>query len=97
MYHVYIIETASGTYYTGQTNNLLRRLKEHVSGNAKSAAYFKMHRPMYLVHLSECETRGEALRLERQIKNSRRFKMSLIGPRRDVREVIETEESYRGE
>ena len=97
MFHVYIIETQSGTYYTGQTNNLLRRLKEHVSGNSKSAAYFKMHRPLYLVYLSECETRGEALRLERQIKNSRRFKMSLIGPRRDVREVIETEESYRGE
>ncbi|MHA1904649.1 MAG: GIY-YIG nuclease family protein [Candidatus Thorarchaeota archaeon] len=84
MFHVYIIETESGTYYTGQTNNLLRRLKEHVSGNSKSAAYFKMHCPLYLVYLSECDTRGDALRLERQIKSSRRFKMSLIGPRRDA-------------
>jgi putative endonuclease len=46
MYFVYIIETEDGTYYTGQTNNLLRRLKEHVSGKSHSAAYFRMHPPL---------------------------------------------------
>ncbi|TXT54915.1 MAG: hypothetical protein BAJATHORv1_50168 [Candidatus Thorarchaeota archaeon] len=94
MYYVYIIETEDGTYYTGITNNLLRRLKEHTSGSGRGAAYLRMHKPKYLVFLSECEDRGEAQSLEYRIKRDQKFKQSLIGPRRDIREVIETEESY---
>jgi len=95
MYFVYIIETEDGTYYTGQTNNLLRRLKEHVSGKSHSAAYFRMHPPLYLVHVEECRSRKLALKRERLIKRSRRLKMSLIGSRRHLLEVIESESSYR--
>ncbi|MHA2034260.1 MAG: GIY-YIG nuclease family protein [Candidatus Thorarchaeota archaeon] len=94
MYFVYIIETEDGTYYTGHTNDLLRRFTEHLSGNSKSARYLRMHRPMYLVHLERFETRREAMRREKQIQRDRRLKLSLIGPRRDLREVIESERSY---
>jgi len=95
MYFVYIIETADGTYYTGHTNDLARRLSEHLSGTKRSARYLRMHAPRYLVHLEEYKTRSEAMRRERQIQRNRRLKMSLIGPRRDIREVIATELSYR--
>ncbi len=95
MYFVYIIETADGTYYTGHTNDLARRLSEHLSGGPKSARYLRMHRPEYVVHLEEFRTRSEAIRRERQIQRNRRLKMSLIGPRRDIREVIATELEYR--
>ncbi|MBD3408080.1 MAG: GIY-YIG nuclease family protein [Candidatus Lokiarchaeota archaeon] len=94
MYYVYIIETEDETYYTGITNNLLRRMKEHTSGSGRGAAYLRMHKPKYLVYLAECETRSEAQKLEYKIKKDQKLKMSLIGPRRDLREVIETEESY---
>jgi len=89
MYYVYIIETEDGTYYTGQTNCLMRRLKEHMSGNSRSAAYFRMHPPRFLVYVEECPTRADAMRREREIKRSRRLKMALVGKRRDdIREVI---------
>ncbi|MBS3795944.1 MAG: GIY-YIG nuclease family protein, partial [Candidatus Thorarchaeota archaeon] len=41
MYYVYIIETTDGTYYTGQTNDLIRRLGEHAAGNSHSAKYLR--------------------------------------------------------
>jgi putative endonuclease len=97
MYFVYIIETEDGTYYTGQTNDLHRRFSEHVSGGKNGAAYLRSHKPKYLVYLEECESRGDALKRERQIQRNRRLKLHLIGNgfRRDLREVIETERSYR--
>ncbi|MGQ4911798.1 MAG: GIY-YIG nuclease family protein [Candidatus Thorarchaeota archaeon] len=95
MHYVYIIETADGTYYTGMTNNLARRLSEHVSGNGRAAAYLRAHRPVYVVYLAECETRGDAVRLENKIKRNPKYKHECIGTRRDIREVIESEMSYR--
>ena len=97
MYFVYIIETEDGTYYTGQTNDLPRRFSEHVSGSKNGAAYLRSHKPKYLVYLEECESRGDALRRELQIQRNRRLKLHLVdkGFRRDLREVIETEKSYR--
>lgn len=94
MYFVYIIETEDGTFYTGQTNNLHRRLSEHVLCTEKSASYLRMHKPRYLRYLEECESRGHAMRRERQIQRNRRLKHSLLGPRRDLLEVIETEAGY---
>ncbi|MHA2603337.1 MAG: GIY-YIG nuclease family protein [Candidatus Thorarchaeota archaeon SMTZ1-83] len=95
MYFVYIIETEDGTYYTGQTNDLYRRFTEHLSNSSKSAAYLRMHRPEYLVYLEECSTRVEAMKRERQIQRNRQLKMRLVGPRRHLLEVIESEASYR--
>ncbi|TFG33519.1 GIY-YIG nuclease family protein [Candidatus Thorarchaeota archaeon] len=95
MYFVYIIETEDGTYYTGMTNDLARRLNEHLSGTSRSATYLRSRRPIYIVHISECGTRSEAMKLEYRIKNDYTFKMSCIGQRRDIREVIDTELSYK--
>ncbi len=95
MHIVYIIETTDGTYYTGMTNDVARRFQEHLSGNSKSAAYLKMHKPAYVVYMTQCKTRRDAMHLEQQIKKDYKFKMECIGPRRDIREVIESELSYR--
>jgi putative endonuclease len=75
MFYVYIIETEDGTYYTGQTNDLLRRFKEHLSNTSKSALYFRMHKPRYLVYLEEVASRSEAIQRELEIK---RPKMNLF-------------------
>ncbi len=95
MYFVYIIETEDGTYYTGMTNDLARRMTEHESGSARSAAYLRAHKPVYVVYLCECRTRGDAMRLENRLKKDYKFKMECVGPRRDIREVIESELSYK--
>jgi len=95
MYFVYIIETEDETYYTGMTNDVARRFQEHLSGDSRSAAYLKMHKPMYVVYMTECRTRGDAMRLEQRLKKDYKFKMECVGSRRDIREVIDSEMSYR--
>lgn len=95
MHYVYIIETVDGTYYTGVTNNLARRLQEHISGSSRSAVYLRVHKPTYVVFIKECESRRDALRLEYKLKRDQRFKQECIGLRRDILEVIESELSYQ--
>ncbi|MFW9963165.1 MAG: GIY-YIG nuclease family protein [Candidatus Sifarchaeia archaeon] len=95
MYFVYIIETTDGTYYTGMTTDIARRFQEHLSGNSKSATYLQMHKPAFVVYIEECRTRSDAIRLEQELKRNRKQKMERIGPRRDIREVIDSELSYR--
>ena len=95
MHYVYIVETSDGTYYTGVTNNLARRLQEHVSGNSRAAAYLRAHKPAYIVFIKECKSRRDALRLEYKLKRDHRFKQECIGTQRDILEVIESELSYQ--
>ncbi|MFW9805335.1 MAG: GIY-YIG nuclease family protein [Candidatus Thorarchaeota archaeon] len=95
MYFVYIIETEDGTYYTGMTNDVARRFQDHLSGTSRSAAYLKTHRPAYVVYLAEFKTRGDAQRFENRLKKDFKLKMECVGPRRDIREVIDSELSYR--
>ncbi len=95
MHFVYIIETEDGTYYTGMTNDIARRFKEHLSGKSHGAKYLKTHKPLYVVYLEESPTRGDALRLEIKLKADYKYKMECIGPRRSIHEVIESELSYR--
>ena len=78
MFYVYIIETEDGTYYTGQTNDLPRRLQEHIRQSSQSASYLKSHKPLFLVYLEEFETRGDAMRREIEIKNNQKLKQELI-------------------
>ena len=69
---VYILRLSNGTHYTGITNNLDRRMKEHSAGRSKST---RMHMPADLVWLRLRETRIEARELEVKIKSrgARRF------------------------
>lgn len=75
---VYILRTHRNTLYTGQTNNLERRLKEHSAGNSKSAKYTKSFHPTELVYTEEFDTRTEALQREYQIKKLTKAKKELL-------------------
>ncbi|HUD44974.1 MAG TPA: GIY-YIG nuclease family protein, partial [Patescibacteria group bacterium] len=57
MITVYIVKCVDGKYYTGQTNNLERRLKEHNSGNGGWTSY---HYPVTLVHSFQVDCRIRA-------------------------------------
>ena len=66
-YYVYILQSEkSGIYYKGQTNNIFDRLSKHNSGYVHST---KAYRPWKLVFYTNVETRSEAVRLERKLKN----------------------------
>jgi predicted GIY-YIG superfamily endonuclease len=66
-YFVYILKCSDGTYYTGYTGDLLRRLKQHQSGSIPRA-YTKPRRPVELVWVGEFETKQEARENEKKIK-----------------------------
>ncbi|MBS0507533.1 MAG: GIY-YIG nuclease family protein [Proteobacteria bacterium] len=75
---VYIVRCADGSYYTGHTDDLDRRIAEHQSGAISSCYTFK-RRPIELVFSQPCATREEALSSEQQIKGwSRRKKEAMM-------------------
>jgi putative endonuclease len=66
MFHTYILELRDGSFYTGHTNNLQRRLEEHRHG--KGSRYVKGRRPFALIYTEAFETRPSAAKRESQIK-----------------------------
>ena len=74
---VYIVRCADGSLYTGITNELDRRLKEHNSGTA--SRYTRSRLPVELVYCEPQKTRSLALKRELAIKAlSRTQKQSLL-------------------
>ena len=77
-YYVYILKCNDGSYYTGVTNNIEKRLAEHNSDNSVTSYTFK-RRPVELVYCHEFNDIKQAIELEKQIKGwSRRKKEALI-------------------
>lgn len=77
MNYTYILECSDGTLYTGWTNNLEKRLKDHNEGNG--AKYTKARRPVTLAYYEAFETKEEAMRREYAIKHmTRKEKEELI-------------------
>ncbi|MEI8173518.1 MAG: GIY-YIG nuclease family protein [Deltaproteobacteria bacterium] len=70
---VYILRCADGSYYTGHTDNLEKRISEHTTGAIVSCYTFR-RRPIALVFTQEFTTREEALSSEQQIKGWNRKK-----------------------
>lgn len=74
---VYILRCADGSLYTGTTNDLERRCRQHNAGRA--ARYTRGRGPTLLVYHEEFPGRGPALKREAALKAlSRRQKERLI-------------------
>ncbi|MBY0434226.1 MAG: GIY-YIG nuclease family protein [Cyclobacteriaceae bacterium] len=66
-FFVYILQSeVDGSFYIGQTNNLDDRLKRHNTGLEK---YSRTKRPWKIFWSFQVESRAEAMKLERKIKN----------------------------
>ena len=77
MNYTYILQCCDGTYYTGWTNDLNKRVKAHNMG--KGAKYTKGRAPVQVVYCESHEKKEDALRREREIKKlTRAMKKSLI-------------------
>ncbi len=75
--YTYIVECSDGTYYTGWTNNLEKRMKAHNSG--KGCKYTHARYPVKLVYYEEFDIKQEAQKREFAIKKlSRKQKEELI-------------------
>jgi len=84
-YFVYILRTSSNTLYTGQTDNLERRLKDHREKSSRSAKYIRYFPSFDLVYTETFPSRIEAMRRELQLKRwSKAEKEALIYNRRSI-------------
>ncbi len=70
--HVYILQCNDGSFYTGVTNHVIKRVCEHNAGTHKG--YTKSRRPVKLMWDSGELPIIEAIALEKQIKGWRREK-----------------------
>jgi len=76
MWYVYILKCKSETLYTGITNNLTRRFKEHLK---KTSHYTSYNPPEKIVYKEPHKTRSGALKREAEIKGwPRKKKLELI-------------------
>ncbi|WP_138433107.1 GIY-YIG nuclease family protein [Winogradskyella algicola] len=77
LYYVYILKCSDGSYYTGMTNDLERRLIEHQTKASYGYTYKRL--PVKLVWYLECSKPDEAIGIEKKIKGwSRKKKEALI-------------------
>jgi len=81
MWYVYILKCKNGYLYTGITNNLKRRFKEHKAG--KGAKFTRAFIADNLLYSEPQPTRSEALKREAQIKSwKRKEKLTLIAAKK---------------
>ncbi len=77
MNYVYIVECSDGTFYTGWTNDLYRRVNQHSNGTG--AKYTRGRGPVKLVYYEEFNEKRDAMKREYEIKRySRNAKIDLI-------------------
>jgi putative endonuclease len=77
---------ANGTLYTGYTINVERRIALHNAG--KGGRYTRSHRPVSLMATWTFNSKGEALRAERELKRL---------PREQKLRVVEQMRALEGE
>ena len=65
-WYLYILKCADGTFYTGITDDVSRRLAEHNTG--KGAKYTRGRGPVTLGFCKEVGTKSEALKEEYRVK-----------------------------
>ena len=80
---MYILICGNGTYYTGSTRNLERRLMQHQSG--KGAIHTTMHQPVVLIYSEEFSRIDHAFYREKQVQRWSHDKKTAL-----IKEEIET-------
>jgi putative endonuclease len=73
---IYLLECKDGTWYTGITNDLEKRLESHNAG--LGAKYTRGRGPIKLIEFKAVASQSEALRLEYQVKKLPRLKKRLF-------------------
>ena len=68
----YILQCNDGTYYTGWTKDLAKRVEQHEKG--LGARYTRQRLPVHLVYFEALPNRSAAMKRERVIKKFTRLK-----------------------
>lgn len=87
--YVYILKCSDGSFYTGWTNDLKKRMASHNMG--KGAKYTKYRLPAELVYCEKWSTKELAMRREYEIKHmTRAQKLGLVENSGITAEFLET-------
>jgi len=78
IYFVYILRSNDNSLYIGQTNNLKRRLNQHIQCQVKGAKYTKEHQGFRLVYKEVFNNRLESMKREKQLKGWSRVKKEAL-------------------
>jgi len=73
---MYVVECADGSYYTGITTDMTRRLNEH-NRTKRGAKYTRSRRPVRLIYFESHENRSEASKAEAAFKKLTRKKKEI--------------------
>ena len=76
-FFMYILKCNDNSYYIGQTDDIDKRISEHMQGAV--SGYTKTRLPVKVVYVQDFMTRDEAINAEQQIKRwTRKKKEALI-------------------
>jgi putative endonuclease len=76
MWFVYILRCVDGSYYTGSTNDVEKRFKDHLAG--LGARYTKSHKPEKIIYQESFSTKSGALKREAELKRWPRHKKDAL-------------------
>ncbi len=69
-YYVYILKLSNGDYYIGRSDNLKRRMSEHIKGQERTTSNFL---PLKLVTYLGFESKTKAVLFEKYLKSGSGF------------------------
>nr|WP_202613957.1 MULTISPECIES: GIY-YIG nuclease family protein [Halostella] len=75
---MYVLECADGTYYTGYTTDVSRRVAEHDAG--EGAKYTRGRTPVELVYSESFDSQSAAMSREYEIKQLTREEKERLVP-----------------
>lgn len=79
---VYVLQCADGSLYTGVTNDISRRVRQHNGELAGGARYTRSRRPVKLYFYWTYDNKSEAMKAEHAFKRlSRKQKLERIHER----------------
>lgn len=89
-WHLYLVRCGDGSLYTGISNDVARRLEAHRCG--RGARYLKGRGPLVLARKLRVGSRGDALRVERQVKRMKREqKEKLIAGKIRLKDILKND------
>ena len=85
--YMYVVECRDGSYYTGYTTDIKRRIAVHNSG--KGAKYTRTRLPVKLIYAEEFTSKAEAMSAEALFKQKNRLsKESYIREKKEANLAI---------
>ena len=68
--YMYVVECRDGSYYTGYTTDVKKRIDVHNSG--KGAKYTRSRLPVKLIYVQDFDSKEEAMAAEALLKRKKR-------------------------